>query len=120
MGEKKKENIFKKIEKNILFQVTFFVVSMAVIVGGYVLVSGKIRRNNEIKEINKLGITRGYNLFTDIDELLVGDKELQVSGRIVYLGVPVENIRILFSNTIEDELIICNVTDRTEKKTERY
>jgi len=97
MEENKKEGIFKKIENNVILQIVFFVVSMTVIVGAYVVTSKYVRSNvqkqvaeeNRLAEENKVRsaeIVEDYKVYVNLSDVFEEDDKAVVTGEIKYLG----------------------------------
>lgn len=77
MEGKKKESVFKKIERSIPMQVLIFMVSMVVIVGGYVLTSNAIQlRNSRQFDI----IPQNFSWLYQIDSIEEQNKVLVLQG----------------------------------------
>jgi len=79
MEGNKKESIFKKIENNVLLQVVVFVVSMAVIVGGYVAIQRQIGKMFEIVEDD-------FSWVYQVDSIDENANELVLTGWAIELG----------------------------------
>lgn len=79
MEGNKKESIFKKIENNVLLQVVFFVVSMAVIVGVYVVAHLNIHEKFEVIEDN-------FSWVYQVDSISVVEDDLILEGWAFELG----------------------------------
>lgn len=79
MEGNKKESIFKKIENNVLLQVVVFVVSMAVIVGGYVIAHLNMHEKFEVIEDNFLWVYQ-------VDSISIVEDDLILEGWAFELG----------------------------------
>lgn len=90
MEGNKKESVFKKIENNILLQVVFFVVSMAVIVGAYVVVQNQIKKMFEI-------VDDDFSWVYQIDSITENEGEVVLEGWAFDLDVNSEkgNVEIV-------------------------
>ena len=120
MEGNKKESVFKRIENNVLLQVVFFVVSMAVIVGGYVVISNKVQWNNEQKRISELKVTEDYNILVGLDDVIGDGKNIQLSGWALRLDSVTEKVHLVFKEVDGTEEIVLKTESSERENVEEY
>ena len=120
MEENKKESVFKKIENNILLQVVFFVVSMAVIVGAYVVIVGHVNSLGNEKAIREAEEGQDYNVLANVEEVETDGERITISGWGFRLDSVNEEVYLVLKELGTNEEIILKTTSFEKEEVEDF
>lgn len=114
--EEKKMSIFKRLENNIFAQVIFFAVSMVVIVGIYVGVSGKIQWKNLQDNIKELTVVEDYDVLINVEKVSKEDDTLNLSGWGLRTESVVKEMHVVLKEVEsgKEMLLVTKLSEREE------
>jgi len=110
-----KKSFWKKIESSKKLQVIVFVVSMVVIVGGYLGIYEHVELAGKTKPIQKAEIQDGRNFLTSVEESTVIDGKVILSGWAMRLDSVTKDIYVTLKNVSSGEEIVL-ATDICERE----
>ncbi|MBE5951260.1 MAG: hypothetical protein E7260_06640 [Lachnospiraceae bacterium] len=120
MEENKKESIFKKIENNILLQVVFFVVSMTVIVGGYVGLSGYAKKVGYEKGIQDAKIAEDYDILMSVETVNTEEGVMTLAGWAMRLNSVNKDVYLVLNEVDGTEQILLETKTIEREDVEEY
>jgi len=120
MEGNKKESIFKRIENNVLLQVVIFVVSMAVIVGGYVGLSGYAKKVGYEKGIQDANVTTDYDVLVSMEEVIEENGVMTLSGWVMRLDSVNKDVYLVLKEVDGTEQVVLETELLEREEIEEY